>query len=115
GGRGSEDSCTAELRQLNRKRADPTGGSMNQHALTLLQLQNVVDALQSRQPADGKNTGLAQTDSPGHVRDAVRAGSRVFGIEAEAVAVDLIPHLEAVHVGTECDNRARAIATEHGR
>src|SRR5438270_11909222 len=98
-GCGGENTCTAQLRELKRHASDTSRGAVNDHGLSRLHMQRIIDALKRGEPGDGDRARMLQIELARYVSDGFGPNSDVLGIEAAlrivpAKSIDLITDLE---------------------
>ena len=61
-GCGGENTCTAQLRELKRHASDTSRGAVNDHGLSRLHMQRIIDALKRGEPGDGDRARMLQIE-----------------------------------------------------
>src|SRR6266850_1050243 len=104
--------------ELHCERADASRRSVNNYFLVSLQPQDIVNALECREPGCRYGAGVKKIQPLGNGRDFVCGHRDVFGIEAAfrivpSVSLDAVADVEAVNSRTQRNDGARSVNAEH--
>jgi hypothetical protein len=119
-GRGRDHARAAQLRELQRERADPARRPVDDHRFPAPHAQRVVDALERRQSGRGHRAGVAEAHSARRAADRALGQRDVLRVEAGATGAELvglhaIARPDAAHAGSDRGDDSRAVGAEDQR